>query len=280
MGRVPEETVTTPDDEGLTTHTVPNEVPVPSDRPIMAFFDVDNTLMRGTSLFHLGREAWARKIIGAREIARFAWHQRRFISVGENQDHLDSARDRALGLARGHKVAEINSLAEQIWEHRIKKRLYPDTVGLTQEHIAKGHEVWLVSATPVEIGTVMAKHLGLTGALGTVVEAVDGIYTGRLVGHTLHAERKAEAARELAATAGADLRDCWAYSDSRNDIPLLEMVGNPVVVNPDAALARHAELNGWPMLRLTPRSIRGARRRVRREARRVRKSARRADPAD
>jgi HAD superfamily hydrolase (TIGR01490 family) len=267
---MPEETAPSED-----TTTSPLESPVPSDRPIIAFFDVDNTLMRGTSLFHLGREAWARKIIGFREIARFAWHQRRFISVGENQDHLDSAKDRALGLVGGHSVADINSLAEHIWEHRISKRLYPDTVGLTQDHIAKGHEVWLVSATPVEIGTVMAKHLGLTGALGTVVEAVDGVYTGRLVGHTLHAERKADAARDLAASAGARLADCWAYSDSRNDIPLLEMVGNPVVVNPDAALAHHAQQRGWPMMRLSPRSIREARRRVRREARRVRRSARR-----
>lgn len=262
MGRVPEETPS-----------------APSDRPIIAFFDVDNTLMRGTSLFHLGREAWARKIIRFREIARFAWHQRRFISVGENQDHLDSARDRALGLAAGHPVADIQALAEAIWEHRIKKRLYPETVDLAQEHVGKGHEVWLVSATPVEIGRVIAKHLGLTGALGTVVESVDGVYTGRLVGHTLHAERKAEAARGLAATAKADLADCWAYSDSRNDIPLLELVGNPVVVNPDAALAAHAQQHGWPMLRLTPRSIREAQRRVRREARQVRRSARRTKPA-
>ena len=258
------------------TVTGVHELPSPSERPIIAFFDVDNTLMRGTSLFHLGREAWARKIIGMREIARFAWHQRRFISVGENQDHLDNARDRALGLAKGRAVADITALAEHIWEHRIKRRLYPDTVGLTQDHVAKGHEVWLVSATPVEIGEVIAKHLGLTGALGTVVESVDGIYTGRLVGHTLHAERKAAAARELAATAKAALADCWAYSDSRNDIPLLEMVGNPVVVNPDATLAHHAQRHGWPILKLTPRSIREARRRVRREARRVRRSARRA----
>lgn len=270
------ETPAAPSDD---TTTGAHEVPVPSDRPILAFFDVDNTLMRGTSLFHLGREAWARKIIGLRDIARFAWHQRRFISVGENQEHLDSARDRALGLVGGHTVEQIRALAEHIWQHRISKRLYPDTVGLAQEHIAKGHEVWLVSATPVEIGTVMAKHLGLTGALGTVVESVDGVYTGRLVGHTLHAERKAEAARGLAATASADLADCWAYSDSRNDIPLLELVGNPVVVNPDAELARHAEENGWPVMRLSPRSIRGAQRRVRREARRVRRSARRT-PAD
>jgi len=269
---MPEESAPAPSDD---TVTGAHEIPVPSDRPIIAFFDVDNTLMRGTSLFHLGREAWARKIIGFREIARFAWHQRRFISVGENQEHLDNARDRALGLARGRAVADITSLAEHIWEHRISKRLYPETVGLAQEHISKGHEVWLVSATPVEIGAVMAKHLGLTGALGTVVESVDGVYTGKLVGHTLHAERKAVAARKLAATAKAELADCWAYSDSRNDIPLLALVGNPVVVNPDAELARHAEENGWPVMRLSPRSIRGAQRRVRREARRVRRSARR-----
>ncbi|MEO5534173.1 MAG: HAD family hydrolase [Pseudolysinimonas sp.] len=249
--------------------------PTPSDRPIIAFFDVDNTLMRGTSLFHLGREAWARKIIGFRQIALFAWQQRRFISIGENLEHLDTARDRALGLAAGHTVVEIQQLAEHIWEHGIKKRLYPRTVGLTQEHIAKGHEVWLVSATPVEIGAVMAKHLGLTGALGTVVEAVDGVYTGKLAGHTLHGERKADAARDLAAAAKADLADCWAYSDSRNDIPLLEMVGNPVVVNPDATLAAHAKEHGWPVLRLTPGSIRDARRRVRKEAKRVRTKARR-----
>ena len=274
---MPEETSAAPSPPPADdTVTGAHELPVPSDRPIIAFFDVDNTLMRGTSLFHLGREAWARKIIGFREIARFAWHQRRFISVGENQDHLDSARDRALGLAKGHRVSEITALAEHIWQHRISKRLYPETVGLAQEHISKGHEVWLVSATPVEIGQVMAKHLGLTGALGTVVEAVDGVYTGELVGHTLHAERKAVAARELAETAKAELADCWAYSDSRNDIPLLQMVGNPVAVNPDAELARHAEENGWPMMRLTPRSIRGAQRRVRREARRVRRSARRS----
>jgi HAD superfamily hydrolase (TIGR01490 family) len=273
---MPEETRPAPSDD---TVTGAHEIPVPSDRPIIAFFDVDNTLMRGTSLFHLGREAWARKIIRFREIARFAWHQRRFISVGENLNHLDSARDRALGLARGHSVDDITSLAEAIWEHRISKRLYPETVGLTQEHIGKGHEVWLVSATPVEIGQVMAKHLGLTGALGTVVESIDGVYTGRLVGHTLHAERKAEAARDLAVSARAELADCWAYSDSRNDIPLLAMVGNPVVVNPDAELARHAEENGWTMMRLSPRSIRGAQRRVRREARRVRRSARRTPAA-
>jgi phosphoserine phosphatase len=91
----------------------------------------------------------------------------------------------------------------------------------------------------------------------------------------LHHERKAEAAKELAAKAGADLADCWAYSDSRNDIPLLEMVGNPVVVNPDAILAHHARTHEWPILRFTPKSIREAQRRVRREAKVVKREKRR-----
>src|SRR5687768_4989755 len=131
----------------------------PSDRPILAFFDVDNTLMRGTSLFQLGREAWTRRLIGVRDIALFAWHQRRFISIGENNDHLETARERALGLVGGHTRQQIQEIADHIWEHRISRRLYPETVELTQEHLTKGHEVWLVSATPTEIGEVIARRL-------------------------------------------------------------------------------------------------------------------------
>ena len=252
------------------------ELPDASDRPILVFFDVDNTLMRGTSLFQLGREAWKQHVIGIRDVALFAWHQRRFIKVGENDDHLATARERALGLVGGHTQAEILGLAESIWEHRIKPRLYPETVDLTQEHIAKGHEVWLVSATPWEIGDLIARRLGLTGALGTRSVVVDGIYTGQLIGHVLHNERKATEVRKLAAEAGADLSDSWAYSDSRNDIPLLESVGHPVVVNPDLILAHHAQQHGWPVLRLSPASIREAQRRVRREARAVKSEKRNA----
>lgn len=255
---------------------MPEDLPSPpSERPILAFFDVDNTLMRGTSLFQLGREAWNKKVITMRDIAPFVWHQMRFIRKGENLGHLKSAREKALELSLGKKQSEIVQLAEGIWQDRIQRRLYPGTVELTQEHIRKGHEVWLVSATPWEIGDLIARKLGLTGALGTRIEAVDGVYTGQLEGEVLHHERKAEAAQALAAQAGADPADCWAYSDSRNDIPLLELVGNPVVVNPDAILAHHAHTHGWPIVRFTPKSIREAQRRVRREARSVKREKRR-----
>src|SRR5690349_10198923 len=131
-----------------------SEVPPtpPSERPILAFFDVDNTLMRGTSLFQLGREAWRKKVITMRDIAPFVWHQMRFIRKGENMGHLKSAREKALELSYGKSVDDIKELAEGIWQDRIQRRLYPGSVELTQEHIRKGHEVWLVSATPWEIG--------------------------------------------------------------------------------------------------------------------------------
>lgn len=247
----------------------------PSERPILAFFDVDNTLMRGTSLFQLGREAWNKKVITMRDIAPFVWHQMRFIRKGENMGHLKTAREKALELSSGKQRSEIIELAEGIWQERIQRRLYPGTVELTQEHISKGHEVWLVSATPWEIGDLIARKLGLTGAIGTRIRHEGGVYTGELDGEVMHHEHKAEAAKELALKAGADLSQSWAYSDSRNDIPLLELVGNPVVVNPDPILAHHAHQNEWPILRFTPKSIREARRRVRREARAVRKEKRR-----
>ena len=247
----------------------------PSERPILAFFDVDNTLMRGTSLFQLGREAWNKKVITMRDIAPFVWHQMRFIRKGENLGHLKSAREKALELSLGKRQTEILELAEGIWQDRIQRRLYPGTVELTQEHIRKGHEVWLVSATPWEIGDLIARKLGLTGAIGTRIRSENGLYTGELEGEVMHHEHKAAAARDLATKAGADLADSWAYSDSRNDIPLLELVGNPVVVNPDAILAHHAKAHDWQVLRFTPKSIREAQRRVRREARAVKKSKRR-----
>jgi HAD superfamily hydrolase (TIGR01490 family) len=252
---------------------MPEEPLPPSDRPILALFDVDNTLMRGTSLFQLGREAWKRRIIRARDIALFGWHQVRFIMVGENDEHLASSKERALGLLGGHSETQILELADSIWEHRIRPRLYPDTVKLAQDHIARGHQVWLVSATPLVIGERMAQKLGLTGALGSQFESKDGVFTGRIIGHILHHQRKAEAVRELAEREGADLAESWAYSDSRNDIPLLELVGHPTVVNPDVALMKHAHDHHWPIMRLRPSSIREARRRLRREARDAKKVA-------
>jgi len=247
---------------------MPNEAPPPrTTEPIIAFFDVDNTLMRGASVYYVGREAFRRGLISWRDIAVFAWHQFRFLAVGENRDHLATAKERALGLVGGHSESGLIELANDIYERDFAPKLWPETVALTREHLTKGHEVWLITATPQLVAEVIAQRLGLTGALGTKVEALDGVFTGVLDGHVLHGDEKAFVAREFARAKGADLAQCWAYSDSSNDIPLLTMVGNRVVVNPDARLQAHAEELGWDVLPLKRSSIRDARKKVRRGAR-------------
>src|SRR6187402_1748247 len=110
----------------------------PSDRPIVAFFDVDNTLMRGASVYYVGREAFRRGLISWRDIALFAWHQFRFLAVGENRQHLATAKDRALGLVGGHTEDALIKLAEDIYDKYFAPKLWPETVDLTKEHLAKG----------------------------------------------------------------------------------------------------------------------------------------------
>ena len=244
----------------------------PSDRPIVAFFDVDNTLIRGASVYYVGREAFRRGLISWRDIALFAWHQFRFLAVGENREHLATAKDRALGLVGGHTELALIALAEDIYDKYFAPKLWPETVELTLEHLLKGHEVWLITATPQLVAQVIADRLGLTGAIGTRVQALDGVFTGALDGHVIHGDEKAAVAENFATELGASLADCWAYSDSSNDIPLLTLVGNRVVVNPDAKLLAHARAENWTVLPLKRSSIRDARKKVKKQARAVKRA--------
>lgn len=224
----------------------------PDSAPVLAFFDVDNTLVRGATVYHLGKAAWKRGYLSWPDLARFAWQQARFIAVGENHRHQLTVRDRALELIAGRTEAELEQLSIETYDERVVHLLLPAIVGLAHEHLARGHEVWLITATPQGFASMMAQRLGLSGAIGTRVESIDGVFTGALHGHVMHGGYKADAAAQLAADRGAQLADCFAYSDSRNDIPLLELVGNRTVVNPDAALLRYATARNWPVLRARP----------------------------
>lgn len=230
----------------------------PNTRAI-AFFDVDNTLLRGASLYHVGVEAWQQRFISARDILSFGWKQARFVAVGENQTHLDQVRERALEVVVGHRRDELIRLCREIFDTRLTQRLWPETVAVANGHLAAGREVWLVTATVQEVADVISERLGFTGAVGTVLEAVEGIFTGRLIAGVCHGSRKAEAADVQATKSGVDLAECWAYSDSHNDIPLLNLVGHPVVVNPDAILRRYAVARHWPIMQLKTASISAAR---------------------
>jgi HAD superfamily hydrolase (TIGR01490 family) len=218
---------------------------VPTDLTAAAFFDVDNTIMRGASIFYLARGLYRRQFFTLRDIARFGWQQARFVLVGESLEHVEEIRARALAFVAGHSVAELRSVGEEIFDEIMADKIWPGTHALARMHLDAGQRVWLVTASPVEMAEVIAARLGLTGALGTVAEHVDGIYTGRLVGQPMHGQAKVEAVRALAAREGLDLTRCAAYSDSANDIPLLSMVGHPCAINPDGRLRARAHAEGW-----------------------------------
>jgi HAD superfamily hydrolase (TIGR01490 family) len=227
-------------------HAEPH-IPEPGrDLTAAAFFDVDNTMMQGASIFQFARGLAARKFFTSSDLVRFAVGQVRFrVSGRENLANASEARNVALSFVAGRPVAEVVALGEDIYDELMADKIYPGTKALAQRHLDAGQRVWLVTATPIELAQIIARRLGLTGALGTVAETTDGVYTGRLVGELLHGPAKAAAVRSLAAREGLDLRRCTAYSDSANDLPMLSVVGTAVAVNPDPGLREIARSRGW-----------------------------------
>jgi len=219
---------------------------VPLDPTGAAFFDVDNTMMMGASIYHFAKGLAARKYFTSRDVASFVWQQAKFRIAGtENPEDLGRVRDNALAFVAGRTVEEIVTAGEEIYDESMADRIWTGTRALAQQHLDAGQRVWLITATPIELASLISKRLALTGALGTVSEIEDGIYTGRLVGEPMHGEAKAVAIRALAQREGLDLARCAAYSDSANDVPMLSMVGRPVAVNPDSELRAIARARGW-----------------------------------
>jgi HAD superfamily hydrolase (TIGR01490 family) len=219
---------------------------VPADPTAAAFFDVDNTVMMGASIYYFAKGLVARKVITARDLRSFAIDQLKYRFIGA-EDHaaIHKARESALSFVAGKKVEDIVCYGEEIYDELMADRIYSGTRALAQMHLDAGQRVWLVTATPVELANVIAHRLGLTGALGTVSEVENGCYTGSLVGEPLHGAAKAEAILALAEREGLDLARCTAYSDSSNDVPMLSAVGTAVAINPDSELRVTARLNGW-----------------------------------
>lgn len=224
----------------------PPDPEVPQDTEAAAFFDVDNTLIQGSSLILLAQGLFRKRFITLPELAPALRKQIRYrVSGSENADDIAEGREQALAIVKGKSVAELKQACREIVDNRMLEKSYADTIELASMHLAAGQQVWLVSATPVQIGQALAETLGFTGALGTVAEEKDGKFTGRLVGDILHGPGKKHAVAALAALQQLDLSKCTAYSDSINDLPMLEMVGSPVAINPDRALRKHAKAQGW-----------------------------------
>ena len=229
-----------------TAEETTDEPSVPRDLTAAAFFDVDNTMVQGASIVHFARGLAARKYLNTSDLVDFAWKQLKFrVSGKESSNDVASGREKALSFIRGRSTAELARLGEEIYDEIISDKIWPGTRALAQMHLDAGQQVWLVTATPVELAQVIAKRLGLTGALGTVAESENGVFTGRLVGDILHGLGKAHAVRTLAVREGLNLKRCTAYSDSHNDVPMLSLCGTAVAINPDSDLRELAKNRGW-----------------------------------
>lgn len=223
-------------------------VAVASTGPSAAFFDLDRTLIAGSSVFALAAAARAQKLLPTRELARDAFGAATFKLFGAADDSkADGARARILGLVKGVRQDDLMALNEQVLPKLLGK-VRPEARRLVDLHRHAGRATFIISAAPQEIVAPLAQALGMTGGIGTRGEVVDGVYTGELDGPFCYGQGKVEAINELANWDGFALAQCYAYSDSASDLPMLNAVGHPVAVNPDRELERHARDHGWPIV--------------------------------
>lgn len=227
------------------------------DEPGAAFFDLDRTLMAGSSAFQFGRAAYKAGLVSRRRLAADALENLRFSMRGSTDKATDALRGRIAQLLEGVRVRDMQRLAPDVLAG-VLPRLYPRMLDIAYEHQDAGRPIFICTAASQEIAELMAIVLTFDGAVGSVSEVIDGHYTGRAGGPFTYREGKAQAIRELAEREGIDLAASWGYSDSESDLPMLRAVGHPVAVNPDTALARIARQEGWEILRFDRRRLRFA----------------------
>jgi HAD superfamily hydrolase (TIGR01490 family) len=228
--------------------TQPPQPRAPGGGVPAAFFDLDRTLMAGSSGFHFARVAFAQGMISRRRLAADAWANLRFRLRGSTDAGTDKVRERIGEYIAGVRVRDLQRLAPGVLA-RVLPRLYPQMLAVAYAHQDAGRRVYICTAASQEMAGMLAYVLGFDGGIGSRSEVRDGVYTGRPGGPFAYREGKAQAIRELAAAEGIDLPASYGYSDSESDLPMLRAVGHPVAVNPDAELLRVARAEGWDVLR-------------------------------
>lgn len=223
-----------------------------------AFFDLDRTLLRRSSALALARPFREHGLISRRQLVAAGVWQALFVLRGASHRRVQRASQDGLLLLRGMRPDDMRALVTDSLEGVLRPLVYAEPLSLVAEHRARGEPCYVVSATLQEVVETIADDLGFDGALGTLCEVdADGRYTGRAL-RALHAEAKAQAVRDLAAEKAFDLGASTAYTDSHTDLPLLEVVGSPVCVNPDRRLRRVAAERDWPIVRFRDRHVAAA----------------------
>jgi HAD superfamily hydrolase (TIGR01490 family) len=205
--------------------------------------------MEGSSAFQFGRAAYAAGFLSRRQLLTDAWANLRFRLRGASDADSHALRDRIARGLEGVRVRDLERLGVDVLA-RILPRIYPQMLQVAYAHQDAGRRVFIVTAAPQALAEMLAHVLALDGAIGSGLSAVqDGVYTGEPEGLFIYGGEKAVAIQELAAREGIDLAESYAYSDSQSDLPMLEVVGHAVVVNPDPELRQIARREGWEVLR-------------------------------
>ncbi len=214
-----------------------------------AFFDLDRTLMEGSSAFQFGRAAYRAGLLSRRQLIADGWANLMFRLRGASDEASHELRDRISESLAGTRVKDLERLGVDVLAG-VLPRIYPQVLSLAYEHQDAGRRAYIVTAASQELADTLAHVLALDGAIGSQFSEVrDGVYTGHPTGLFIYGNEKALAIQRLAEREGLDLAQCYAYSDSASDLPMLRLVGNPVVVNPDSALVKVARAERWEVLR-------------------------------
>mgnify|MGYP000058814374 CR=1 FL=1 len=214
-----------------------------------AFFDLDRTLMSGSSGAQFGRAAFRSGMVSRRQMTRWAVDHLRFRLRGATDQDTDELVEEIRRLLRGVPERELKRMVPDLLAG-ILPRIYPQMLAEVRAHQDAGRPAFIVSAAGHGVVELLAQVLDMEGGIGSRYEVdAHGRYTGELLGGLNYGELKIEPMRRFSEAHEIDLGAAWAYSDSVSDLPMLELVGNPVAVNPDAELARVAAERGWRVMR-------------------------------
>jgi HAD superfamily hydrolase (TIGR01490 family) len=209
-----------------------------------AFFDLDKTVIAKSSTLAFSKPFYKGGLVNRRAVLKSSFAQFLYLLQGADEETMDKLRDYLAALCAGWPVQQVNDIVAETLHELIDPLVYDEALELIAEHQAAGREVVLVSSSGEEVVNPIGEMLGVDRVIATRMVVEDGCYTGA-VDFYAYGENKAVAITELAAQRGWDLADCYAYSDSATDVPMLAAVGHPVAVNPDKALRKEALERGW-----------------------------------
>ncbi len=211
-----------------------------------AFFDLDKTVIAKSSTLAFSKPFFSQGLINRRAVLKSSYAQFLFLMSGADHEQMDRMRSYLTNMCTGWDVEQVKAIVGETLHDIVDPLVFAEAAELISDHKLCGRDVVIVSASGEEIVAPIARALGATHAMATRMVVEDGKYTGEIAFYC-YGDGKAEAIRALAEREGYALEHCYAYSDSITDIPMLETVGHPTVVNPDRALRREAAARHWPI---------------------------------